>query len=172
MSEGTTLGDIERLCWTLSGWQVDQRDVDRLLSAVQAYAAAGAAEVSGSAAVCPQEASAQPPVADESVQVVADAHRGAQTILIDGACVLTLTPLTRTPLVVTPPRNRPQTTYTVPAADLYEPRRTCRTCARTKDIQDFNRDHHSPGGRKSQCRDCEFFARRARKTRTAQEGEG
>jgi hypothetical protein len=38
MSGTAVLADVERLVWRLSGWQVDQRDVSRLLDVVEAYA--------------------------------------------------------------------------------------------------------------------------------------
>lgn len=165
MSEVATRADVERLCWMLSGWRVEQRDVDRLLEAVDAYASGAVLPQSAQEADGGTESASE---ASEPVPVTVEpstALNVPQTAVqdaggIEGAYVLTVTRVQRPE-----PGKRPLPT---PRADLTEPERTCRKCGVTYPIENFNRDCHSRGGRKTACKPCENTRRRdARRTERA-----
>jgi hypothetical protein len=140
MSEITTRSDVERLCWHLSGWSVEQRSVNRLMAAIDAYAAGvpladAVAEPDGGV-----QAPAEPSAMLETPAAVIGPQNGAQGI--EGAYMLTLT------RVDTPAR-------TGPHRDSGDGGRTCRKCNERKALTEFNLDPHSPGGRKTACKACE-----------------
>lgn len=148
MSGITTLADVERLCWHLSGWQVDQRDVDALLAAVRAYAdgAGHGAPSSGleggaGAAQPSQEASGGGDASGEPSNPSREAQTAAQGEGLEGAYVLTVTRV-----------DRPQPGR---RTDTAGGKRTCRKCGKRAPLENFNKDAHSPGGRKTACKTCE-----------------
>lgn len=142
-------GDIERLCWRLSGWRVDQASVDRLLLAVDAYVAHAPLPAEArpdvpaqSPPLAAQEA-VTPPAVPEPVQAVAEPPAAVQSI--EGAYVLTVSRIDRPE-----PPQKP-----VPRADREEPMRKCRKCGTVYPIQMYNRDPYGRGGRKTACGPCE-----------------
>lgn len=186
MSDAVSLADVERLCWRLSGWRVEQRDVDALLAAVESYARSAGAmaretcEVPrepGAQAGGPQgavsepepvhERPAEPSVMPEPSQTVNGPQTGvqsraiAETLSLDeGAYVLTVTRVAKpVPPVRTPSRPDPS-----PGT------RTCRKCGITYPLEKFSRDKTSKGGRKTACTLCENIRRRdARRIKRAAE---
>lgn len=173
-----TLGDIERLCWSLSGWQVEQRSVDTLLSAVRAYTAeAGRGGQDGVTGAPGSPARAT--VTDESVLADFVAQGGVQGPDLEGTYVLTVS------RVVSPGRPRRIKVQRNPPLDVNtsgdmgvsgETERTCRLCGHTYRIEKFSRDKSSPGGRKTACTPCENIRRRdqrrARRQRETEAGGG
>lgn len=172
MSDVVSPADVERLVWRLSGWQVDQRSLDVLLTSVQQYARwcaetgsvaewvpAGPPPEDAAPEQAPQEAaqggvepSGQDAGAQEAPTPVAGAQTGAQDgagMLAEGAYVLTVTRIAR-----------PERAADVPRADGVESVRTCRKCGVSYPITSFHRDKTSRGGRKTACIPCENMRRR------------
>lgn len=162
MSEITTLADVERLCWRLSGWQVEQRDVDTLLAAVTAYAGhgpdaqpqgAGALAVDGGAG-----AAERPAGATQGASASLDASEGGsgpqtgiQRLHVTGTLTLACTGHQ--------------------AAPLSGQRKLCPKCGNRKPIEAFSPDTKGINGRRYACRDCENKRKRegraARKRKAA-----
>lgn len=177
MSERASLADVERLCWHLSGWQVEQRDVDRLLAAVQAYAQGAEApavpavlaveeQAPADGAERPAEGTTPPDAAEEVYEVTGGALTPVQRVHVTGALTLVCSG------GCTPPKK--VTKKSRPVADdpaVPEDWRQCRKCGGAQPIDHFVRDTHGPRGRKNVCRDCENLrkrnARRARKQAAA-----
>lgn len=163
MSESVSLADVERLCWRLSGWQVEQRDVDALLAVVQAYArGAGHGALSlgleggAGAAEPPQEALGEPAATGEPSTAPRQPQTGTDGPGIEGAYVLTVTRV-----------DRPQPGR---RTDTAGGKRTCRKCKKRAPLEEFNKDAHSPGGRKTACKSCENERKRtARRIQRAAE---
>lgn len=141
----TTRGDIERLCWRLSGWQVDQAAVDRLLLAVDAYVAGAPvpAEIPAQESAPASQEPVTAPVAQEPARLVVEPDAAVQGF--EGAYVLTVSRIDRPE-----PQGRP-----LPRADTEEPMRKCRKCGTVYPIQMYNRDPYGRGGRKTACGPCE-----------------
>lgn len=175
MSESVTLADVERLCWHLSGWQVDQRDVDQLLAAVQAYVAtdhSGAAAPLAAGGTGAEETSQGAPEPSPDVspqgdlpQAVPAPQAGVQRIEVTGTLTLVCAPAPRQ-------RSEPRTPLrTTLDGVVPETVRECRKCHSTQPIDQFVRDSHGLRGRKRICRMCENKrkrdAERARKQAAA-----
>lgn len=156
MSETVTLADIERLCWKLSGWTVEQRSVDRLLSAVRTYAGYGTdagPHVEGASALAVEGGEGEPEtrrgpsadlvLMDDMPQAATGPQTGTQRIELSGSVTL---------LCARPARKR---TWAVPAGPVPEGSRACRTCGAVHPFEHYGRDAHSPQGRRTACRDCE-----------------
>lgn len=161
MSESVTLADVERQCWHLSGWQVEQRDVDQLLVTVQAYAGVEGASASVVWPVEGGEDAQDAPVAALDPEVDAG---DAEALPAPQAAVQRVEVVGRLTLVCecrTAPRKEPRTPLR-PTLDGAVPEtvRECRTCERTHPISHFSRDSHGRHGRKSVCRDCENLRKR------------
>lgn len=173
MNECMTLERIERLCWTLSGWQVEQRSVDTLLSAVQEYASAAGRTVGQGGATGAPESPARASVTDESLLAKFVAQGGVQSPDLEGTYVLTVS------RVVSPGRPRRDRSQgsapldvntSAESGESEETERTCRLCGHTYRIEKFSRDKSSPGGRKTACTPCENIRRRdQRRARKARE---
>ena len=171
MSETTavTLADLERLCWRLSGWSVEQESVDRLMAAVEAYASGGrisadalVASSGPGAAESPRGPSPDLVVMDETPAPEIGPQRGVQGFPLSLEITGTLT------LVCgcTPPRPamRPKAVVAgPPSPDV----RTCRKCGDQQAITEFFRDVKGAGGRKSVCRTCEAARRRVQRSKAA-----
>lgn len=147
MSIGVTLDEIERLCWSLSGWRVEQRDVDALLRAVQTYAGHGA---DGQAVRASQDRSPLSATDEPSGSAIAP-QAGVQGIRLDGLYRVTLTPAGVQSI---------RRVSTVHLPDPDERVRTCRKCGDTLPITMFSPDRTSRGGRKTACTPCENTRRR------------
>jgi hypothetical protein len=191
------LASIERLCWHLSGWNVEQRDVDRLLAEIQVYAAgagsSGAAaplasggEGAEMAPDAPLSAAEAPTGPVEPSGPVEEAQAPVQHVHVTGTLTL-VCPGGHAPAAqpASHKRQAPRTRRRVPAAqrrrqpaspDTHDPTqpedyRTCRQCQESKAIGEFVRDVHGRRGRKTVCRDCENTrkrtARRAKKQTAA-----
>jgi hypothetical protein len=185
MSENTvTLADLERLCWHLSGWSVDQRSVDELLAAVEAYAQGRASSAGALVALRgpgtpegPSEPSAAPSATQETPGPVNGPQEGAQgaTPRLHLTGTLTLVceghgqpakpkqPKQRTAPVPPPAGGRPKVLATPGDRDA----RVCRTCADRQPLTEYARDPHGPKGRKTVCRTCENNRKRAGRQRRA-----
>lgn len=177
-----SLADVERLCWHLSGWSVEQRSVDELLTAVQAYAGSTGVESSGAAAPLGVGGAGGPqaphgPSADLSVTDETQAPPPGPQTGVQG--VVPRLHLTGTLTLICPgksgarPRKRaePRTPLkiTVDGA-VPEDTRTCRKCRASQPIAEFIRDSHGLRGRKTVCRTCENT--RKRDTRRARKDGG
>jgi hypothetical protein len=182
MSETMTRGDLERLCWHLSGWRLDQRSVDRLLAAIDAYASGAglSAEVPSLPEPEPQEAAQAPEgvrgasadhvVIDEIPEAVSGPQEGAQGVVprlhltgtLTLVCACQSQPDTRKAPATA--RARPKTLATPddPAA------RVCRTCMDRQPLSEFFRDPHGPQGHKSVCRTCDNLRKRTARQQRAQ----
>jgi hypothetical protein len=128
---------LEKLCWHLSGWQVDQCSVDRLMTEIRAYVQTHTPEASAMLAVRLPEALQEPVTAEPSPPdpiVPQESTRG---------------------------RVRPM----VPGGD--GPSRTCRTCHGYWALEEYDRDTKGVGGRKSVCRLCENRRKRERRREQA-----
>lgn len=166
MSETVTLADVERLCWSLSGWKVEQRDVDRLLAAVTAYAGYGPDEaVMDAPAQEPEEAAerpAEPLVADQAPQGTPDtlsgAQGGVQRLHVTGT--LTLVCTGAHPPAALPPRAPSGRFIPLPRAGEVTGYRVCGKCHQSRPVEDFSRDAKGNGGRRYACRDCENTRKR------------
>jgi hypothetical protein len=163
MSKIGSLADVERLCWSLSGWQVEQRDVDRLLDAVRLYAgSSGAAaplvvEGGGAekAADGPSEPLAPPVGTPEPPDPTEEAQASVQRLHVTGTITLVCTDtchrLTRGRAAPAKPRkSRPVHDPSVP-----EETRACRLCGDVQSIAAYHVDSHGLRGRKSVCQACE-----------------
>lgn len=172
MSEITTLADVERMCWRLSGWQVEQRSVDTLLAIVDAYArgvvlpAEDRRGLEGGAgeAEPPAETLPPPDVAVEIPEPAAELQTDAQSRDLEGAYVVTVTRIERPD---PEPEDEPEATGQGDGSDLdaylappEERVRTCRKCGLTFALAKFSRDKSSRGGRKTACTPCENIRRR------------
>lgn len=155
----TTLADIERLCWHLSGWQVEQRSVDALLKAVAAYAGYGPAEEAVTApasplgleggageAVSPAESPVAPPAAAESPEPVNVPQTVTQRIEMTGTLTLVC------PGVCGGARAM------VSEAEFGV--RTCTACGREQPLDQFHRKTKDRPTRRHQCRTCEAARKR------------
>lgn len=161
----TTLADIERLCWHLSGWQVDQRSVDALLKAVTEYAGygpdepgqdsgAGAPWSEGGAggAVRPAESLSGPSAADDTPEPANGSQNGVQRVEVTGTLTL-----------VCPGLHMPISVGPVQAPQLVpEGKRRCTRCGGVQDVDQFFRKSSSGDGRRSVCRTCDAARKRAR----------
>lgn len=174
----TTLADIERLCWHLSGWQVDQRSVDALLKAVAAYAGYGPGEESQSSdaaaptleggageAVRAPEPLVAPTPADDISEPVKAPQAAVQRVEVTGTLTL-LCPGLHTP--PDPARIPPPRKARIPG-DPHESQRRCGKCERTLPVEEFARDAKGRNGLRYACRDCENTRKResARRVRAA-----
>lgn len=187
MSESVSLADIERLCWRLSGWTVEQESVDRLLAAVTAYAGGGSAGVvrrdaaddSGwqgaraplavldeaqAATRSPQGAPGAPeePCAGDSVPGdPSGPEGGVQRLHLTGTLTLVCQGACPPVKPAASKRSKPRARQT-PAVDSAVPEatRTCRTCTTVHPITEYPRDSRGLRGRKSVCRECENTRKR------------
>lgn len=164
MSESVSLADVEQLCWRLSGWKVEQRDVDRLLTAVRGYAGTengGAPAVcSGGCAGAPERAveSPEPPPAPvESPTAPTEALAAVQHVHVTGTLTLAWPPgwppAPQAPALRTPQR-RPERPVVMDGT------KHCHKCERTLPVERFARDKKGHGGRRARCRDCESQRKR------------
>lgn len=164
MSEIVTLDDVERLCWTLSGWQVEQRDVDRLLVSVQAYADAATGS-SGAAAPLVVEGDGAQEATDGPVQPLTPpagtpeppepsqkAQGAVQRIHLTGRLTLICPGVHDAPPCLRE--------HVVPTGPDPEGTRRCRACGRVQDLAEFSRDSHGREGRRSTCRECNNLRKR------------
>lgn len=184
MSESVAPADpglavIERLCWHLSGWQVEQRAVDELLAEVRAYAhgvessGAGAPLAYGGAgaqeaAVRPVESLTAPDGPVETSKATSGPHMPVQRIHITGTITLA-GPRKRAQSKTARAKPRKRQWAVPDPRDLVpEDTRTCRLCGTTHAITDYARDTHGTRGRKSVCRTCENLRKRdARRAKRA-----
>lgn len=127
--------DIERMCWVLSGWRVEQRAVDELLAAIDAHIQGAGGPQTGVQAPC------------------GGCLASCEGEPVDG-------PQEGTEPAPAPEPVRVRTVY---AADPEERVRTCRKCKITYAIETFSRDRTSPGGRKTACTPCENKRKREHK---------
>jgi hypothetical protein len=171
MSERVVLADIERACWQLSGWRVDQRSVDRLLTLVSDYAraeggAVAAAPLPGLEAATetaerPAAHTAQGQTGDAPAEPVTGPQEGVQRLHITG----TLT------LVVAQPEQRKRPPRARKSADeTEETERMCVKCRRTLALKEFGRHTKGRTGWRTSCRECENTRKRdARRAKRAAE---
>jgi hypothetical protein len=152
-----TLADVERLCWHLSGWSVEQRSLDELLASVEAYARG---EVTRALALQPGEGQGE-----------ARTPRGpsAALVIVDEATEALAAPQTATQSI--PPRIEVTGTLTLVCSCTGTPPasgevKRCAKCGNRKPVEAFSRDAKGEGGRRYACRDCEN--RRKRESRLAQ----
>lgn len=161
MSVSVSLADVEKLCWHLSGWRVEQRDVDALLVAVTAYAASHAggaprAGLEGGAgdATTPAEPLSAPPVDPETPEPAPGPQTDAQRVHVSGSITVVCTGHCGQ-------RRRRRTRPTEAVRDTApEGYRICRICGEMRELEEFRRDASSPGGRRTGCRDCENARKR------------
>lgn len=173
MSE-TTLADIERLCWRLSGWQVDQRSVDELLKAVTAYAGYGpdqspgvGAEGSGAAAPWPGggvgeaerpfESLPAPDAPDDVPDPVNGLEGGVQRLHVTG----TLTLVCSGTHVSVP--GGAVALQLAPVVEDPEMERVCRECGEAKPLDAYSADRRGRNGRRRLCRECDNARKRDRR---------
>ena len=134
--------DVERMCWVLSGWKVEQRAVDELLAAIDAYIRGAGGPQTG----------VQAPCGGCLASGEGEPVSGPQTDAQD-----------RAEPVAEPVKPKAATVRPVYAINPHERVRTCRKCHVTYEIAMFSRDRSSPGGRKSACTPCENKRKREHK---------
>lgn len=165
MSAPVTLADIERLCWHLSGWSVQQQDVDRLLAAIEAYVQGIGADIPApdepAPAVQTDDASED---STPQVQVpAADAvhWRGELTVRL-------VMPRARAPKG----ERVPMTEAERAMGDMRDAgrRRVCRKCRTEQALTEFVRESRFDDRRKWACRTCERARKRA--ARAARKAQG
>jgi len=168
MSESATLADVERLCWHLSGWQVEQRDVDQLLAVVQAYGSGGgsaaAPQLAGGGlegAEPPAEDLRAPSASEEAPTPLAGPQAPVQRVEVTGTLTLKCSGACgRSRRAARKAAGRPLRVPSPPAIAIPETVRTCRACGRTQPIDVYGRDAHGLRGRRSCCQDCENARKR------------
>jgi len=184
---------IERLCWRLSGWTVEQRAVDKLLGAVDAYVAGmapqGGALVTEAGESAPEgarEASADLVPADDTPAAEIAPQGGAQRFELVGPVTLVLchgqcsAPAAAPDAVPDPLWQRePHPGRDLTGRFVPQPRATvtgigkeCSKCRLVKPLDDFSRDAKGNGGRRYACRDCENQRKRAARQARARAGHG
>lgn len=179
-----SLGDVEQLCWRLSGWQVEQRDVDALLSAVTAYGEGASGlrpglgggtgedtpcETPVSAPEPPAQAAEAVPACVESPQAVAGAQPGVQRIelhvRVSGSLTLHAADAARpvrSPGALRESTGRFAARPRTPLDQATGTRR-CSKCTKTRPLDMFSRDAKGSGGYRYACRDCENKRKREAK---------
>lgn len=182
MSESVTLADIERLCWRLSGWTVEQESVDRLLTAVTAYA--GCAAVPGAtgpggapgrwqgasaglavvdetqaAVESPEgapEAPGEPLAGDRAPEGAQEREEGVQRLHLTGTLTLVCQGACPPVKPAASKRRKPRARKAPGAGSAVpEDTRACRKCGVVHAITEYTRDTRGLRGRKAVCRECE-----------------
>lgn len=162
MSDVVTLAEIERLCWHLSGWSVDQRSVDELLAAIRLYAHSVvplAEAVATASDPVPQEPVCAPASTEpdpEHPEPEREAHSGTRRADWKGELTV------RVVIGGKSSRRGPMTPLERAANDVSDSkkRRTCRKCSTDQPLTEFMRNSRMTGHRKTVCRTCENTRKR------------
>jgi hypothetical protein len=157
MSETVTLADIERLCWRLSGWTVDQRSVDDLMTAITRCVGpetdqaprAGLGGGEGEAEPV-HERPAEPSAPVDAPEAETAPQTDTQRLHITGEITVVCRHVCERGAVV--PRDG-------------ETHRDCNGCGKRRPITDFHLKRRGRTTRRRVCRDCE--AQRKRDQRAA-----
>jgi hypothetical protein len=165
MDHTVTLADIEGLCWRLSGWRVEQRDVDRLLASVRAYAAAPGTEPCPCtvrtylAPTEPVSALTGPARDTPAPFTVAPRLAASQAPAEPARCAEPVKDAEADPDL---PRGAIRAPRPMRRAGM-GPGRTCRQCKERWALEEYARDIKGVSGRKTVCRACENVRNRERR---------
>lgn len=175
---GTTLGDVERLVWRLSGWEVEQVSLNAVLKAVRDHAEAHGV-VCDCAAHPGMDAHMPPQAPQEAVyapltpmetpaapQAPAEAQAPVQRVEVSGTvtvvcgCAQGAGGTPQAP-PVRQVRAAPAHSAARPMKEAGAgPGRVCRKCGHRWALEEFARDRKGPDGRRTACRACENTRRR------------